>query len=243
MLVECLFWSLLLKWSNTLVRAKFSRQDHRVAEAGDCLIQPHCSEQSQLEQVAQGHVLLGFGYPRDGNSTASLGNLCQCLVTGTSHCRKFLTPQCNFLYLNLCSLPLTLSVDTTENSLAPSSSFPHQVFNHVDKTLLELCLIQAEQSQLPHPLLPCQMPRVLYHLCGSSLDLFQYEHVAHVLGSPGLSPDLQICLWWVGGKDHLPWAAAAALPDAHNDFGLLYCKGSWSMGTTGLFSSTYFPAG
>ena len=37
----------------------------------------------------------------------------------------------DFLYFNLCPLPLGLSQDTTEKSLAPSSLLPHQVFIHM----------------------------------------------------------------------------------------------------------------
>lgn len=35
--------------------------------SGDCLVQPPCTEQGQLEKVARGHVQLGFEYLQEGS--------------------------------------------------------------------------------------------------------------------------------------------------------------------------------
>jgi len=40
-------------------------------------------QQGHIQLVAQDCVQMGFEYSGDGNSTASLGNLCQCSVTLT----------------------------------------------------------------------------------------------------------------------------------------------------------------
>ncbi|XP_069664098.1 coiled-coil domain-containing protein 169 isoform X3 [Haliaeetus albicilla] len=52
----------------------------------------------------------------------------------------------------------------------------------------------AEQSQLSHPLLICQMLQSLHHLHSPVLDLLQEVPVLLVPGSPELDPALQICL-------------------------------------------------
>ena len=56
----------------------------------------------------------------DGDSTDSLGNLCQCLTTLTRK-KCFLVFRWNFVCFNLCPVPLAPSVGTPEKCLAPSS--------------------------------------------------------------------------------------------------------------------------
>jgi len=60
---------------------------------------------------------------KDGDSTTSLGNWCQCLVPLTVK-RCFLMFRENFLCFSLCPFPLVLSLGTTEKSLAPSFLYP-----------------------------------------------------------------------------------------------------------------------
>ena len=60
---------------------------------------------------------------REGDSTAPLGSLFQCSVTLRGK-KFFLMFRRNFLWPSLCPLPLVLSLDTTEKSLAPSSWHP-----------------------------------------------------------------------------------------------------------------------
>ena len=60
---------------------------------------------------------------REGDSTISLGSLCQGSVTLRGK-KFFLIFRRNFLCFSLCPLPLVLSLGTTEKSLAPSSWHP-----------------------------------------------------------------------------------------------------------------------
>lgn len=57
---------------------------------------------------------------KDGDSTTSVDSLFQCLPTLTVK-KIFLLFKCDFLYFNICLLPLVLSLGTT---LAPPSLLP-----------------------------------------------------------------------------------------------------------------------
>ena len=76
--------------------------------------------QSRLHRTASKWVL---NISREGDSTASLGSLCQGSVTLRGK-KFFLMFSWNFLCFSLCPLPLVLSLGTTEKSLAPSSWHP-----------------------------------------------------------------------------------------------------------------------
>jgi len=78
----------------------------------------------------------------------------------------------NLLCFVLCPLPLVLSLDTTEKSLAPSSLHPPFRYLH---TLIRspLSLLQVKQSQLFQPFLTEEMLQSLNHLCGPLLDSLQ----------------------------------------------------------------------
>lgn len=84
MQVECFFWSLLLKWSNTWE----SQRLHARSESGWGWRLPSPApllQAGHLEQVAQGHVLLGFEYLPGWK----LHNLSRkhVPVLGHSHCK------------------------------------------------------------------------------------------------------------------------------------------------------------
>lgn len=84
----------------------------------DHAVQDPCSSQGQLQQVAQGHLVLNTS--RDRDSTTSLGSLFQCLTTliiqnkttqktpNTSFQMKFLVFQFvpKLMFLHLCLLKL-----------------------------------------------------------------------------------------------------------------------------------------
>jgi len=72
---------------------------------------------SRLHRTLSRRVL---NISREGDTTASLGSLCQGSVTLRGK-KFFLTFRRNFLCFSLCPLPLVLSLGTTEKSLAPSS--------------------------------------------------------------------------------------------------------------------------
>ena len=66
---------------------------------------------------------------KDGGSTTSLSNLCQCLVTCTVK-KCFPMFGGNLLCFSVCTLPLVLSLGTTEKGLALSSLHPRFRYFH-----------------------------------------------------------------------------------------------------------------
>lgn len=66
------------------------------------------------------------------------------------HSKKtcFLMFRQNFMCINMCPLPLALSLDTMVKSLAQSSSFPPIRFTNVDKIAPKPSLLQAKQSSV-----------------------------------------------------------------------------------------------
>jgi len=100
--------------------------NHRMAEFGRDLWRwsgpISLLKQGHPELVAQDHVQRAFEYS-PGDSTNSLGNLCQCSVTFMLT-KYFLKFRANCLCFSVCPLPLVLSLGTTEKSLAPSCLHP-----------------------------------------------------------------------------------------------------------------------
>jgi len=79
-----------------------------------------------------------------GDSTTSLGNLCQCSVTFTVK-KHFLTFRGNLLCFSLSPSPLVLG--TTEKSLDLSSSHPPlQVFINIDEMPLSLHFSRLQRT-------------------------------------------------------------------------------------------------
>ena len=91
--------------------------------SGGHRLQPPCSSRvthSRLPRTMSRRLL---STSKDGDSTTSLGSLCQCSATLTvTEC--FLMFRGNLLCVSLCPLPLVLSLGTAGKSLAPSSSPP-----------------------------------------------------------------------------------------------------------------------
>lgn len=63
-------------------------------------------------------------FPKEGDSITPMGNLCQCSITHTVK-KQFLMFRWNILGSSLCTLPLVLSLDTNEMSLAPFTDKSH----------------------------------------------------------------------------------------------------------------------
>ena len=103
------------------------RQNHRMFGVGTDL----CGSPSPTpcwSRVTQSRLHSTFSrqvwnISREGDSTPSLGSLCQCSITLRGK-KFFLIFSWNFLCFGLCPLPLVLSLGTTEKSLAPSSWHP-----------------------------------------------------------------------------------------------------------------------
>ena len=92
-----------------------------MAEVGGDLWRPNpCSKQGQQEQVAQDCVQLGFDCLQGWRLCSLPGQ--PVLVLDYPDSKKVISyVRWNFLYFNLCPLPLVLSLGTTEKSLALSS--------------------------------------------------------------------------------------------------------------------------
>jgi len=102
--------------------------------------------QSRLHRTVSRQV---FNISREGDSTTSLGSLCQCSVTLRGK-KFFLMFSWNFLCFSLCPLPLVLSLDTTEKSLplvAPTlwipAGFGYLIALPAVNTVKELYIFQA----------------------------------------------------------------------------------------------------
>ena len=119
--------------------------------SGDDLVQPSCSSgatQSQLPRIVPRQLL---EISKDGDSTASLGKLCQCLVTLTLK-KCFLMFRGNLLCFSLCPLPLVLALGSHQKepgSVLFSPSF--QVFMYIDKIPLTLPFSMLNRSSFTPP--------------------------------------------------------------------------------------------
>ncbi|KAK4821962.1 hypothetical protein QYF61_004966 [Mycteria americana] len=149
---------------------------------------------------------LALNVSRDGASTASLGNLFQCLTT--------------LRFKAMTSCPIT-----THPCKKSLSNFP--VLAGCYKVSPQPSLLQAEQSQLSQPVFTGEVLQPLDHFHGSPLDLPQQVHVLLMLGAPELDAALQVGSHKSGveGQNHLPRPAGHAPFDAGQDtVGFLGCR-------------------
>lgn len=146
------------------------------------------------EQAAQAHLQVAFKYLQGGDSTTSLGILCQHSVSHTAwKCCLVLTgrPLCS----SFCPLPFVLALGTTQKSLVPSSLYlpfrwvcihcqvpPHLLFSRLNSPSF---LSLSSQERCSSPLFIF----VVFHWTLSSMLMFPL-----VLGSPVLDTLLQVWL-------------------------------------------------
>ena len=103
---------------------------------------------------------------------------------------------------------------------------PWKVLEVCSKVTLEPSLLQAEQPQLPQPVLVGAVLQPSNHLRGVALDLLQHIHVLLMLGAPE-DAGLQVGSHESGVKEQnpLPRPAGHASFDAAQDtVGFLGCK-------------------
>lgn len=74
---------------------------------------PSAQGKRHLRRVVQGDVQTFWNISKNEDFTTSLGNLYHCFVTLTFQ-RSFIMFRCNFLFWNLCSLPLILEAACPE---------------------------------------------------------------------------------------------------------------------------------
>ncbi|KAK4820995.1 hypothetical protein QYF61_009461 [Mycteria americana] len=113
---------------------------------------------------------------RDGDSTTSLGSLFQCLITLSV--KKFLIiSNLNLPWHNLTPSPLLLG--RRDRPHLSTTSF--QVVVESDEVSPQPPFLQAEQPQVPQPLLIRLLLQTLHQLCCPSLDTLQPLNVLLVL--------------------------------------------------------------
>lgn len=96
----------------------------------------------------------------------------------------------SLLCFTSCPLPLILSLEATEKSLAPSSS--HPPFRNSHPFLRSPSIPFYRLDRLNSPSSPVEMIQALHHLRGPLQDSLQYLQISFVLGSAKLDTALQI---------------------------------------------------
>jgi len=134
---------------------------------------------------------LALNTARQGAATASLGNLFQCLTTLTVK-NFFLISNLKLPSFSLKPFTLALSLHTLVKSPSPSLLCPLQVLEGCYKVSPEPALLQAEQPQLPQPVLIAEGLQPSDHLRGPPLDPLQHIHVLLMLRAPELDTVLQV---------------------------------------------------
>ncbi|KAK4812466.1 LOW QUALITY PROTEIN: hypothetical protein QYF61_026459 [Mycteria americana] len=204
--------------------ALYCSKDHRIIERFGLegtftghLVQAPCKSRDSFNQIRllRARSNLTLNVARDGASTASLGNLGQCLTTLIVK-NFFLKSSLNLPSLSLKPLLLVLSQQALLKILAGCYKVSPQP-----------SLLQAEQPQLSQPVLVGEVLQPSHHFRGPPLDPLQQLHVLLVLRDPELDTVLQVGSHQsrVEGQDRLPQPAGHAAFDAAQDMaGLLGCE-------------------
>lgn len=155
--------------SGALYLQCYESQNHRMVAVVRDLWKSSCIhillKQRHQQSVPQDNAQRYFEYLREGDSTNSLGNICQC----------FLMFRQNILCFILCPMPHVLALSTTEKSLA---LFPL----HSHATVISL--LHAKQSQLS--VFPHRQDALVHYLSSPLLGFLQCIQVSLVLWSPEL---------------------------------------------------------
>jgi len=131
----------------------------------DCLDQPRCSKQGQLQQVAQGFVTSWvLNLSKNGHSTCFLGNPFQCLTSLTvkKFIWGFLIEFPVFVFVPISSCHITGHRWEESGSIFLTS--PHERFTPIDKIPLRFLFSRLKDpSSLSFPLkVRCFYPSVIF---------------------------------------------------------------------------------
>lgn len=131
----------------------------------------------------------------------------------------------NFLYFSLCQLLLHLWAPL---GMSPSSLPPPINSIHILIRTHPRLLFSSLNNTNSLSIISYQMLQSLTYLHDLSLNLLQYIHTTHVLGSPELDPALKMSHQrWIEGKDHFPLLPGDAFPSTtHETVGLLCHRGT-----------------
>ena len=187
-------------------------QNHRIIEfsSNPTLLQWRGGHHSQITLL---RVLprLTLKVSRDGESITSPGNLFQCLTTLIVK-DFFLLSNLNLPSLSLKKIsPCSLSTDSAKESVSFFPVAPLQILKGRSQFTTQPSLLQAEQPQLPQPVLTGEVFHSADHCCGPLLDTVQVRSHLHR----------------VEGQDHLPQPTGHACFDAAQDLiGSVGCEGT-----------------
>lgn len=92
--------------------------------SGSHSVQSPCSSRLTYSCLPRTMSIWLWNIPRSGDTTTTLNNLCQCLVSLTVK-KLLLSLRGNLLCFTLCLLPLVLLLGTTGKTLPPSFLHPH----------------------------------------------------------------------------------------------------------------------
>ncbi|KAK4821778.1 LOW QUALITY PROTEIN: hypothetical protein QYF61_000839 [Mycteria americana] len=143
-------------------------------------------------------------YLLDGDSTASLGSLFQCLTT-LSVKKFFLISNLNLPWCNLRPFPLVLSLVTWDKRPTPTSLQPES-----NKVSPQPPFLQAKRPQFSQPLLIRLLLQTLHQLRCPSLHTLQHLNVSLVVRDPKLNTVFE-------GHNHFPSPAGHILSDTSQD--------------------------
>ncbi|KAK4829388.1 LOW QUALITY PROTEIN: hypothetical protein QYF61_003728 [Mycteria americana] len=160
------------------------------------------------------NIFLNLVLDMDGDSTTSLGSLCQCLTT-LSMKTFFPISNLNLPWHNLKPLPLSYGLLLGRRDRPPPL---YNLLSVVESNMVspQPPFLQAKQPQFPQLLL---IRLTLHQLRCPSLDTLQHLNVSLVVRGPKLNTGLEVrphqCR--VQGHDHFPSPAGHAISDTSQD--------------------------
>ena len=185
-----------------------------------------CGVTNQQTRLPRATSSLALNASRDGASTTSSGNLCQCIITLWVK---------NFLLKSNLNLPSHFdNIPTCPITIHPCKQpfflqfiWSSQISEGYNLVSPEPSLLRTKQFQIPQTFFIGEVLQPSDRLSGPPLDSFQESQFFVVLGAPGLETVLQMGLHksWVEGDNHLPLPAGLSSSNAAQEIvGIPGCK-------------------